>query len=159
MTGSQLDLNRRVKGLINQFFASGEDELTLDEFVGRLEEFAGKPIVILQYNLPDGYDAISFRSTYGYVVAAKIITETDILPVLHELAHILCGDLEQKPILVNSDIAQVLRTQQHYFVACRRRDADNEHTDLISEQEVEFIARRLVGKIALNSELRHWWQH
>lgn len=144
------------------FFQLGIDKrsgITLSELISRAEECTGHKIVIQQCPrpMPPNLFALSFLAERGdfYVIFydKKLAGDDQLLAVLHELGHILLGDLNRKKPFDESKMPEFLNNPLNPdyddYVACRGL----KNGTLETEQAPEFVARNLIRFLVTDGEL------
>ena len=140
-----------VLALIDYWFDLGQ-AMTFLELKTKIEQYCQRQIVIDQHPLKPGIDAVTLaEDDKQYRILAK--SSIDLLPILHEFAHILRGDLRDKGYVKRGSTLEELLSSGS--VVCRKFNKDDELRQ--NEQEVEFIARRLLKVLDINRVLDGWF--
>ncbi len=133
--------------------------ITLKELLNRAQEYTGHKIVIFQAPrlMPPNLFALSFLSekTDCYVIFydKNLAGDDQLITVLHELGHILLGDLNKKKPFDDSKIPEFLSNPldpaYDEYVACRGL----KNGTLETEQAPELVARNLIRVLVNDGEL------
>lgn len=152
-------LLKSCDGIFYQLKIDKGSGITLVELIKRAEEFTGHKIVILQCPrpMPANLFALSFLSEKSdfYVIFydKKLTGDDQLLAVLHELGHILLGDLNKKKPFNELMVPEFFKNPQDPFyeeyLACRGLH----NGTLETEQAPELVARNLIRILVTDGEL------
>lgn len=163
---------KSAQRLMNMLGIKGAQGVTLKYITDKVEFIRGYPVRLIAAPLKDVYSGLCLHGTddnYYLCYDNDLTGRPRLLVILHEVGHILRGDLEANGALP-LDPNIVLQSACGYSgddlrkmpgLVCLREDDDPEETeptvevanDAITEMEIDYNASQLLQHLVLDDEL------